>query len=290
LYDSPIEYHLAAETQKTSSAGSGQIMGAALRRNGKIRIVIAFFSLFVFTILLSYGAYFLGGLRKIQSRVAREHPTMVQNAPPPPRNDSAGRGSPDKHSQLIGMATKAADETDAAAETLFREVEPPSLLKDNDLGAANRENLEALRSALETAATAAATVTPRYLALLKSEHDKVEIYARSLNAEKDFITTLLRTIDKRHAEVAGSTSQVLMARADFYRTYETYAALLVGEFGRYKVVDGQLIFPIQRTVDRYNIAAHAMAVAAKRLAEREGERKRLIQLQQEQWHRIVQND
>jgi len=58
---------------------------------------------------------------------------------------------------------------------------------------------------------------------------------------------------------------MLSARADYYRAYENYVALLVAEFGSYKVVNGQFIFPLQRTVDRYNVAAHAMAIAAKRV-------------------------
>src|SRR4051812_22508796 len=102
-------------------------MGTALRRNGRIRIVVAFFSLFVFTILLSYGAYFLRGLRKTQeSSVAREHRTIPQNALGPQTSESVGRHSPNKRSQLIGMATRAADDGAAAAETLFREIEAPS--------------------------------------------------------------------------------------------------------------------------------------------------------------------
>jgi hypothetical protein len=267
-------------------------MERILRRNGKIRTVVAFFSLFVFTILLSFGAYILSGLRKTQeSSVARERQATFQNAPAPQTNESSERRPPSRHSQLMSMATKAADETGAAAEMLLHEIEPASISTDINLGAANRDDLEALRRDLETAAANATTVMPRYLALLKSERDKVENYARSLNAEKDSGTKLLATIDKRHAEITGLTSQVLTARADFYRTYETYVSLLVGEFGGYKVVNGQFIFPIQRTVDRYNIAAHAMAVAAKRVSELEQERRRLTQLQQDQWRLFInQND
>lgn len=269
-------------------------MGTALPRNGRIRIVVAFFSFFVFTILLSYGAYILSGFWKAAiTSVAREHPKTIQNAVGlniPNTNESAGRPSSNKRLQLLGIATRASDETAAAAETLFQEIEPRSIRKGNDLGTANREELEVLRGALETAATNAATVMPRYLALLKSERASVENYARSLNAEKDFTTKLLGEIDKQHAELAGMTSQVLTARADFYRTYETYVALLVGEFGGYKAVNGQFIFPNQRTVDRYNIAAHAMAVAGKRVGELEQERRRLVQLQQEQWRQFVLNE
>ena len=78
-----------------------------------------------------------------------------------------------------------------------------------------------------------------------------------------------------------------MARADFYRTYEKYVAVLVGEFGAYKVENGQFIFPFQRTADRYNVAANAMTVAAKRVAELEEERKSQLKSQQEAWLQLV---
>ena len=267
-------------------------MQTTARRNGRVRIVLAFFSLFVFTILLSFGAYYLSGLRKAQeSSVVLQHPVSIQRAPGDQISESAGRRPPNKYLQLIAMATKAAEESGAAVETLIREIEPASVSKEIDLGGASRDHLEALRMGLDTAIAHADMLMPRYLALLKSEHDKVENYARSLNAEKESITKVLATIDKQHAEIAGLTSQVVMARADFYRAYEAYVALLVGEFGSYKVANGQFVFPSQRTVDRYNIAAHAMAVAAKRLAELEQERRGLMELQQTQWRQFAgQND
>jgi hypothetical protein len=53
------------------------------------------------------------------------------------------------------------------------------------------------------------------------------------------------------------------------------------------VVDGQFIFPFQRTVDRYNVAANAMTVAAKRVAELEDEGKNLKKAGQERWIQFV---
>ena len=40
-------------------------------------------------------------------------------------------------------------------------------------------------------------------------------------------------------------------------------------------------------MDNYNVAAHAMMVAAKRVAELEGERKSLLKSQQEGWEPFV---
>jgi hypothetical protein len=53
------------------------------------------------------------------------------------------------------------------------------------------------------------------------------------------------------------------------------------------VVAGKFIFPLQRTVDRYNVAASAMAAAAQRVTELQDERNRLIQSQQQGWEQFV---
>jgi hypothetical protein len=185
------------------------------------------------------------------------------------------------------MATRAANETNAAIEKLSNEVEPPAISKDINLGAASRSDLEALRRDLKTAQANATTFMPRCIALLKTERDNVEKYALSLHVEKDTISRFLDNIDKRHAEITAFTSRMSLARADFYRAYENYVAVLVGEFGAYKVVNGEFIFPFQRTVDRYNVAAHAMTVAAKRVAELEEEKNSLLKSQREGWQQLV---
>ena len=101
------------------------------------------------------------------------------------------------------------------------------------------------------------------------------------------IDKVLDNIDQRHAELTAFTSRMLPARADFYRAYGNYVAILVGEFGAYKVVKGEFIFPFQRTVDRYNAAAQAMTAAAKRVADLEEERKAQMDSQQQRWLQFV---
>jgi hypothetical protein len=115
----------------------------------------------------------------------------------------------------------------------------------------------------------------------------VEKYALSLRVEKDTIGRVLDSLDKRQSEITAFTSRMLPARAEFYRAYEDYVAVLVEEFGTYKVVDGQFIFPFQRTVNRYNAAARGMTAAAKRVADLEEERKNLKKSQQERWQQFV---
>ncbi len=52
-------------------------------------------------------------------------------------------------------------------------------------------------------------------------------------------------------------------------------------------MNGEFIFPFQHIVDRYNAAADAMTVAAKRVADLEEERKKQLQSQQEAWLQLV---
>jgi hypothetical protein len=63
--------------------------------------------------------------------------------------------------------------------------------------------------------------------------------------------------------------------------------MLEGELGGFRIVNGEFIFPLQRTVDRYNAAAQAMTSAAKRVAESEEERKNVTQSQREGWIQLA---
>ena len=257
--------------------------------NAKMRVRIAFFCLFVFIIVFSVGAYFVADLGKLQQSIAaRESQTALQGITDASQIDQALRQHPsNKLLQTMAMATRAADDTSAAAEKLANEVEPPAISKNINLGAASRSDLEALRRDLKTAEANATAFMPRYIALLKTERDNVEKYALSLHVEKDALSRLLDSIDKRHAEITAVTSKAMSARADFYRAYGNYVAVLVAEFGAYKVVNGQFIFPFQLTVNRYNLAAQAMTIAAKRVAELEEERKSLLKSQRQGWEQLV---
>jgi hypothetical protein len=252
----------------------------------RTRVVIAFSCLFV---VLIVGAYYASDLGALQERLAaRESEAALQGITEPGQIDEALKQHPsNKFLQLMATATRAAGDTNAAIEKLSNELEPAAIAKASNLGGASRSDLEALRSDLKTAQANATTFMPRYVAILKAERDKVEKFASSLNAGKDTTRRLLDSIDRRHAEIAAFTSRMLSARADFYRADESYVGFFIASFGSYKVENGQLIFPFQRDVDRYNAAANAMAAAAKRVPELEEERKGLIKVQQERWAQFV---
>ena len=255
----------------------------------KTRQRVAFVLLFLFVIVFAVGAYFVADLSRLQERIAaRESQEALQGLTRPEQIDEAlSRHPANKFLQMIAMAIRAASETNAATEKLSSEIEPPAISKTNNLGAASRSDLEALRRDLKTAEANAQTFMPRYIAVLKTERDNVEKYALSLHLGKDASSRFLDRVDKRHAEIMALTSKMLSARADFYRAYENYVAVLVAEFGAYKVVKGEFIFPFQRTVDRYNVAVQAMTVAAKRVADLGEERKNLLKSQQKRWRQFV---
>jgi hypothetical protein len=257
--------------------------------NAKLRARIAFLCLFLAFAGLSIGAYYVGDLGRFLPGVARhENHSAWQGLGDPKRIDAAPGPHPaNPFQQLLAMATGAADDTAVAGEKLSGEVEQPAISGDINLGTAGRAELEALRRDLKTAEANATAFMPRYAALLKTERDTVENDARALHVEKKSLDRLLDHLDRRHAEMTAFMARLMPARAGFYRAYENYVAVLAGEFGSYKVVDGQFIFPFQRTVDRYNVAAHAMTVAARSVAELEQERQNLKQSQQAAWLRFV---
>lgn len=254
--------------------------------NAKWRVRIAFLLLFI---VFSAGAYFVSDLSRLQDGgAARDSQAALQGISNPRQIDEALAQHPsNKFLRLTAMAIKAANDTHSAAEALSKEVEPPAIRGIGNPAAASRAELEALRRDLKTAEANATAFMPRFLALLKAERDTVEKQALSLRAGNETTARLLDTIDKRHAEFAALVSRLLSARAELYRAYGDYVAILVAESGTYKVVDGQFIFPLQRTVDRYNAAARAMTEATKRVVELEEERKRLLHSQQEGWVQFV---
>jgi hypothetical protein len=204
--------------------------------------------------------------------------------------DEALRQHPsNKFLQMMAMASKASNETGAAAAKLQDEIEPAALSKNIDPRTATRSELEAFRRELQTAETNASAFVSRYHALLKAEHDKVESNARSLNVDKDVVTDLLRGVDKRNAKAADFVSKMMPARAELYRAYGNYLTFLIGEYGSYKVVNGQVIFPQQSTADRFNAVASTLTASTKRVADLEADRKALMQSQQEGWERFVKS-
>ena len=265
------------------------LMQVPSKPKARWRVRIAFLCLFVVFVALSFGAWYLADLSRLLDRnAARDSQAALQGITEPAQIDAALRQHPsDKFLQMVAAASKAANDTSAAADKLSGEVEQPPIPAGINLATLNRPDLESLRRNLKTAEANANAFMPRYTALLKTEREGIEKYALSLRAEKETQTRLLDVVDKRHAETSAFFAKMMAARAEFYRAYESLVAVIAGEAGSYKVADGQFVFQFQRTVDRYNVANHATAVAASRVGELAEERKALDKAQQAAWVQLV---
>jgi hypothetical protein len=258
----------------------------------RTRARIAFLLLFVFMIAASVGVYFVADLGKVHDLIAvRDGQAILRGIADTSQIDEVLRQHPsNKYLRMMAMATKSEDETNAALEKLSGEIESLTISKAGNLGVASRNDLEALRHDLKTAEADATTLIPRSAVVLKAERDTIEKFATSIQMKKDASNPVLGEIDRRHAEIAALVSRTSSARADYYRAYQNYVAILIGEFGAYKFVGGQFIFPLQRTADRYNVAAQAMTSATKPLADLEQERISLLQSQQARWLHFIRGE
>jgi hypothetical protein len=239
------------------------------------RVRIAFLFLFV---LLGVTAYFATDLSKFQERISiQEGQETLQGITSPSQLEDALRQHP---------SNKIADDTRGAIDRLSAQIEPASLSKEINFSSASRNDLDAFRGDLKTAEANAAGFLPRYAAIFKAEHDQIESAALSLHVPKDIGRRVLDGLTQRQTKTLNAISVTLSARADYYRAYEKYLALLSSEFGSFKVVNGQIIFPLPRTVERYNAVAAAMVSAARRVNDLETDMKKQNQPLPEEWTQL----
>jgi hypothetical protein len=248
------------------------------------RIVLVLFSLFaVLTVVISLSI----DLSKFQEQAASsEDQAILQGIKTPAELDSALRQHPSSSVlQLMATATKVVDGTKAAIDKLSGQIEPAQLSKELNFASVGRDELDSFRRDLKTAEANAQAFLPRYAALFKTEYGQIESAAVSSHVPKQFARQLLEGVTQRQTKTLQAISLVLSARADYYRAYEKYIAFLSGELGSFKIVAGQFIFPLPRTVERYNAAAQAMTSAGGRVNELETGVKKLAQPIPEEWIR-----
>jgi hypothetical protein len=250
------------------------------------RILIAVFSLLV---LLTVAISLSIDLGKFQERVStREGQAALQGISSPSQLESALQQYPSNNLlRLMAKATKAVNDTKGAIDQLSAQIEPARLSKEPNFGSVSRDELESFRRDLKTAETNAQTFLPRCAAIFKAEHDQIESATVSLRVPKEIAGQLMDGVRQRHAKALNAISLTLSARADYYRAYDKYIAFLSSELGSFKVVAGQFIFPLQRTVERYNAAAQAMASAGRRVAELESDMKTQEQPLPEEWLQLT---
>jgi hypothetical protein len=249
-------------------------------------IRIAFVSLLV---LLTMAISLSIDLSKFQEHVSiQESQAVLQGISSPSQLESALRQHPSNNIlQLMAKATKVANDTKSAIDQLSAQIEPARLSKELNFSSVSRDELESFRRDLRTAEANALAFLPRAAAILKAEHDQIERATVSLHVPKEIASQVLDGLAQRHAKALNALSLTLSARADYYRAYDKYIALLSSELGSFKVVAGQFIFPLQRTVERYNVAAQAMTSAGRRVAELENDMKKQERPLPEEWMQLT---
>ena len=254
---------------------------------GRLVLVLALLCILVIA-CLGLG-YYVGDLARFQTvDPAKEGLTALRGVNDPEQLDRVLKQHPsNKMLEMVALANRDLGGIDAAARRLLNDAEPRDFLKPVDLSAYSRGDLDTLRRDVKTAQSNAATVTPRYIAMVNDARAKLENDARLLDVENSTLSEFMTMIDEQHTEMMTLGSKVLAARAEYYNAYERCVAVLVKEFGIYKVTNGQVIFPLQSTADNYNRAATAMDAAAKRIAELEDERATLRRSQLSRWKSFV---
>lgn len=232
---------------------------------------------------------FVGDLSRYQEKgLVQESQAALRDVSDPAELDRALRRYPaNRILKLVALANEKSAEIDAAAKKMLDDAEPATLAKPVDLTMAGRNDLDALRRDIRTADGNVAALKPRMAALVKAGRDDIESGARALGMESSTIARFMKGVDEQLAEAAALASKRIAARGEYYGAWEKCAALLVREFGTYKVTNGQFIFRIQPTADSYNAASTAMAAAKKKLAELEDEKSALKQAQLARWRNFV---
>jgi hypothetical protein len=245
-------------------------------------IRLAFFSLLA---LLTVAFSLSIDLSKFQERLSnREGQAILQGISSPEELERALRQHPSNTVlQLMAKATKVADNTKAAIDQLSAQIEPARISKELNFSSVSRDELDSFRRDLKTAEANALAFLPRYAAIFKAEREQIESATISFHVPKEIADQLLEGVAQRQAKTLNAISLILSARADYYRAYDKYIAFLSGELGSFKVVGGQFIFPLQRTVERYNVAAQAMTSAGRRVTELETDMKKLEHPLPDEW-------
>lgn len=255
------------------------------KKSGRLPLII----LGLFAIACLFALLFVGDLARYQDAgMVAESQAALRDVNDSEQLDQALKKYPaNRILKLVTQANEKSAEIDAATRQMLNGVEPAALSKPVDLTTASRSNLEALRGNLKTAESNVGALAVRTSTLVKATRDELQNSARSLGVESGTIARYMAAVDEQQAEVAALAAKAQAARAEYYAAYEKCAALLVREFGTYKVTNGQFIFRLQPAADSYNAASGAMAAATKRAAELDEARGALRQSQVNRWKKFV---
>ena len=101
---------------------------------------------------------------------------------------------------------------------------------------------------------------------MKAERELIDEAARSSGLAESDWSGLLASVDERHRAALELASRMLQARGDFYRALQRMLAVVIDQFGKYKVgADGQIQLSSKVATDRMVAAAEQVSAADKAL-------------------------
>lgn len=255
------------------------------KKPGRLPLIL----LGVFAVGCLVALVFLGDLARYQesAAVGESQAALREVSSPEQLAQALKRYPANRILKLVALAGEKSAEIDAAANKMIGDAEPAALAKQVNLSNASRADLEALHRDVKLAAGNIATLAPRMAALVKARRGELEGSARALGLEGAAVTRFMAAVDEQHAEISALAAKVLAANLDYYGGYERCAALLVKEYGSYKLTGDRFVFRLQPAADGYNACSAAMAGAAKRLSELEAEKGALRQSQLSRWKKFV---
>ena len=131
-----------------------------------------------------------------------------------------------------------------------------------DFATASRNELEAYLRDLQAAEANAAAAGRQYAVLLDAERSLIEEAARSSGLDDANRGDLLAAVGERHSRSLDRVNRMLQARQDLYRAMQAAQAMVIVEFGKYKVgADGHVRFA-NKTVESRSIAVNREINAA----------------------------
>jgi hypothetical protein len=186
--------------------------------------------------------------------------------------------------RVYAEAFRLGQEAQHRVEQLSNEIEPVGLAQEPNYASATRAELQKYLADLRAAEANASSATIKFIAILEEEREGIQAFAKSVQLRDRLMRDVLVGVDGRHARATEFARKMFPARAEFYRAAGDTIAILIEQFGNYKLdADGRLVFLDTSVVGRFNSALEAVDARSKRVAELEEERRAVARSEEQSW-------
>jgi hypothetical protein len=191
--------------------------------------------------------------------------------------------------RLFAEAYRASTESGLLFQKLSEELDELSggPVSPAEFASMSREQLQTYQRNLERAQTNSDAALPRFAEILAKERTRVANFAQSAHVDDELGRGLLRGIDSRHSKNIVFNRKMFEARAAFYMSFGSYIAILVQNYGNFRVRSNGFEFLDQEEAKRFNDAAAEVNAALGRVAQLDQERQQILQSQNALWRELL---